>query len=282
MGRKNMVFVKKNIIRQTILWLLTTAILNGCFPHFQKSSALISRGDRVKVDYQCLLDSGALFAATFAVDNDIPKSTVFTQAMANGPVAMEAGAAPEPGKYRKTDRHVIMVLEEQIQKQLADKPYEEEFDLVVSSDEEFAAEAQGTISIRRTDYRTRRRMVQRQWLVKKLGSQPEVGDLVSWEDPKTFPVKVVKIEGDRAEIELLPEGRNLFYTPFGPALFTEDDNGFRLYIQPEVGYLVRSGGWIGRVVSFDEETIRLDYRNPFGYEKLHCKIWVHGPEGRDE
>lgn len=247
--------------------------LGGCAGRLQPP---VAPGDRLLVDYKCFTGGGELAASTFA-ENKEEKSPIFRRMIRPGPVKLTAGPTPECPDCNKFERSFLQVLHEVMQEELAGGNADEQLHLVLRTNELLADEAEGTITLPRRDFRKRQRIVQKEPLEKRLGRPLEPGDIISSTEPDIFSLKVIDIRLDKALVELLPESRKIFRTPFGVADVTETDKGFELYIRPQTGYLVKSGGWIGRLVDFDDETMLFDYRHPFGYEELQCDVWVRQP-----
>ena len=54
---------------------------------------------------------------------------------------------------------------------------------------------------------------------------------------------------------------------------------YLIAINAQTGNLVRSGGFVGRVIAVDEQLITVDYGHPFGGEPLLCDVQVVEPPG---
>jgi FKBP-type peptidyl-prolyl cis-trans isomerase 2 len=270
----------RNFPNRTLLFLAGIALLGGCAatrpPIVSRSLAPLTTGENVRVDYTCRLAGGALVATTrreVGEDAAQSRSTIFAPPSAYGPVAMEAGKETDCKPCDRDKRFFQVVLDESIQKQLPGLIPGTPAALRLVSDEVLMDEKNGTLLMRRRQSRPLRRPVQMDRLIELLGHTPEVGERVAFDRADAIPFKVAEIASYGATLEYEVQVGQPFHTPFGPArIESMSDQDFRIYITPEKGRLIRSGGLIGRVVDLDETNMSLDYRNPFGYEQLECEV----------
>lgn len=262
-----------------MLSLLILSLTQGCALKTAPSAPIVL-GEKIEVDYRCTLADGSLAADTFESDDDEAEISNIYRKMAHeeyGPVVMDAGIKAECTECEKNTRHFTLILEELIQQELEGRHFGEEIDLTLSTEELLMDEKEGTISIKRNQFRPKIKPVQKDRIVSYLGREPEVAEVIRFENEKLQPVKVLEVYPASVTVELLTDEHTVMESPFGPATFSEDEKGFHLTINPQIGHLVRSGGLIGRVISFDDSSILLDYRHPFGYEQLQCYVWIRGP-----
>lgn len=244
----------------------------------QPSPLPITLGQPVRVDYICTLNNGSLAATTAGEtgeSSERARSSIFAAPEKYGPVRMTAGEVAECTECDRDKRHFRLVLEETIQKQLVGLEPGRKTAMSVATDELLMDEQEGQIKIRRSQSRLKVKPFDGRQLQEMLGRMPAVGETVAPAGSAMLPFTVLEIKGPAVIVEFQVDPAQPFPTPFGPAAVTSsDDKEFRITINPAMGYLVRSGGLIGRVVAFDDEYITLDYRHPFGYEELHCEVTV--------
>jgi len=267
------------------LLILPSLLLSPGCASLHPAGKTVPAGSRVSVDYTCRLQDGRLAATTVASAAEESKNdpfTLFQPGRSLEPVKLSAGLdCPDCGG---DGRSFEEILRENLAKQLAGAHYGQTLTLRIATDALIMDETEGLISIRRHQTRPKTKPVMLEMVTSYLGRKPEAGEIFEPTNGVDWPVKVVEVAETHVMIEQLPIEGKPWITPFGPASFMDDGEKFHLSIQPEMGHLVRSGGLIGRVVNIADEAITLDYRHPFGYEELTCKVTVleAQPNAEDE
>jgi FKBP-type peptidyl-prolyl cis-trans isomerase 2 len=100
----------------------------------------------------------------------------------------------------------------------------------------------------------------------------EVGQSFSY-DP-SFPGTVEAVSDSEVTIRFQAKAGDIINTAFGPGRILEEDKNYKVDIDANTGSLIRTGKKIGRITSVKENVIIINYRNPFGGEKLLCDFAV--------
>jgi FKBP-type peptidyl-prolyl cis-trans isomerase 2 len=104
------------------------------------------------------------------------------------------------------------------------------------------------------------------------GKSPEVGQLVV-SDPAVSG-RVETVTEEEVVLRFSAQAGDVLPTKFGPARIRETENLYEIVIDAREGALVRTAHLVGRISEVDEDYFTLDYRNPFGGQKLICDVAV--------
>ena len=105
----------------------------------------------------------------------------------------------------------------------------------------------------------------------RTGKPAEVGQPFTID--RAVPGKIASVTEKEVVITFTPAGSKVT-TPFGEGTVKELPDKYEITIDAHPGVLVRSGGYVGRIVSVDDRFITVDYSQPFGGEALSCDVLV--------
>jgi hypothetical protein len=106
----------------------------------------------------------------------------------------------------------------------------------------------------------------------RTGKPAEVGQAFVI-DP-AVPGKVSSVTPSKVVIRFLAKPGDKIATPFGDGTVMELPDRYEIVIDARPGTLVRTGGFVGRIINVDDRFISIDYGHPFGEETLICDVLV--------
>lgn len=235
----------------------------------------VQPGDVVNIRFLCRLQTGEVVAATdktIGQQKALPKSAIFLSRDKDVPVSVTAAdTLPKlpVGKER--------TFEEEIMDRLAGIVVgmkEGESRTVNLTAKELPERGPDNYIIRMARVRERpkeMRMTIGDYRF-RTGKSPEIGQAFLF-DP-AVPGWVEDVTQEDVIIRFLAQSGDIVQTPFGTGLIRDKENAYEIVIDARKGALVRTGAFVGRIASVDEQFITVDYRNPFGGEVLVCDITV--------
>ncbi|MBI5237027.1 MAG: hypothetical protein HY887_01200 [Deltaproteobacteria bacterium] len=236
---------------------------------------IVQPGDGADIRFLCRLQTGEVVAATdkaVGQQTALPKSAVFLLRAQDGPVSVKAAAfLPEPSGEKEKP------FEMEIIDRLAGAVVgmkEGESRTVELTAEELPERGQDDYFLRVARVRERSkemRMTTGDYRY-RTGKPPETGQPFVLDPAVQGRVETVTQE----EVVILFSARpgDVVQTPFGPGRIRESEKAYEIEIDARKGDLVRTGPLVGRVAEVDEQFITIDYRHPFGGEKLICDTAV--------
>jgi FKBP-type peptidyl-prolyl cis-trans isomerase 2 len=270
--------VFKRCLRRSTLYAIMTLCLilslAGCTGSSivkQESVSVVNSGDSADISYICKLKDGEVAASTDALADNQPKSALYLP-VGKGPVTVNAGEPfPELAGGKE------MALEHEIEYRLADlvvgmKEGESRPVELTAEDISTRTEQNYVLHLARVRKRPREIRMPVDEFMQRAGKPAEVGQPFIY-DP-AIPGKVESITDQYVIIRFSPKPGGVVKTAFGQGSIRETEKEFEIVIDATVGALVRTGNLIGRITDVDDKTITVDYRNPFGREKLTCDVTV--------
>ncbi len=267
---------KMNIcIRNRILFLfLAVAVIPGAYARAQSNGRLVMAGDRADIGFTCRLPNGEIAISSYkevAQNPSLPKSRIFMPRDRSNPVPVTAGRIPEElrGSPEKGFEGEVLG---RLSRAIIGLPFggKHSVDLVADrlpegqKDEYF-------LKMARVRQRGKEMRFTPQEYRAKAGKDAEVGkELVI--DP-AIPGIIASVNEKEVVVRFAPSDREV-NTPLGRGTVRELPDKYEIVINARPGDLVRSRGWIGRIVAVDDRYISIDYGHPFGGEALRCEVTV--------
>ncbi len=242
---------------------------------------IVQSGNEVDMSYICKLKTGEVFASTGELALNQPVSSVYEQPQEAGPVSVTAG---EPFPLGAEGMQGLATNYE-IAYRLADlvigmKEGESRTMELSAMDIENRAEQYYVWRMPRVRKRPREMRMAREQYKQRFGRDPEVGTGIIF-DP-AIPGHVESIDEKEVVILFPAKEGDIVSTPFGPGHIRETEKEHEIVIDAAVGSLIRLGRLVGRVTAIDDNYITMDFRNPFGREKLTCNVKVEKIEDRSK
>lgn len=260
------------MMREAVLVMfLLLPFLTGCA--VPKKVMVVQPGGVADIRFLCRLQNGDVVAATdkaIGKQMAFPKSAVFLSRDKDGPVSVGADPTePAAGKERSFEEEIVDRLTGAV---VGMK--EGESRTVKLTAESIPDRRQGDYVIRLARVRDRPKEVRMPVsdYLSRAGKPPEAGESFTF-DP-AVPGRVEIITQDEVVIRFFAKSGEVVPTPFGPGHIRESENAYKIEIDAQKGDLVRTGHLVGRVSGVDEDTMEIDYRNPFGGETLICDVAV--------
>lgn len=237
------------------------------------------KGDRATIHFTCKLKSGELAASSLKdLPQDTPpvKSAIYVPRETNDPVSVVVGedlGADQPGKERSLEAEIISGLAhvvvgmragERREVELKGRPHG-----VVPPSEYF-------LSMARIRRRPKELTMTPEEYKSRTGRDPQEGQPYTV-DP-AIPGKVASVSETGVLIRFSAEPGSRAETPFGPAIVKDAESEYLLEIQAEIGRLVRSGPFVGRLTTVEGDNMTIDYGHPFGGEVLDCQVSLESVE----
>lgn len=238
-----------------------------------RHGVVVKPGDVAEIDYQCRLKSGEVAAATGAVVETDPKSSILLSAKGSGPVSVTAVKPDEPLKQRLWAGIFEAEIHERIARRVTGMTEGETRRVELTAEMVKPKDDQsGFARLSRVRTRAKEMKMPRKEYEIRARKAPEVGQ--SFAVDPSFPGKVVSVAENEVIIRFSAKPGEVIATPFGPGLIREETDSYKVEIDARQGSLVRTGNSIGRIISVTDRVITIDYRHPFGYEALVCDIKV--------
>lgn len=86
--------------------------------------------------------------------------------------------------------------------------------------------------------------------------------------------KITSIKDEEVTLEYVGSDGDRIETPWGTGILHATDDELKLELNPRVGRLVRTGPYVGRIISVEDKVYTLDFGFPFGNEMIICDISV--------
>jgi FKBP-type peptidyl-prolyl cis-trans isomerase 2 len=238
----------------------------------------VKTGDKVRVDFTCRLASGEIAATTDPVltqDRNAVKANVFVPRASKDPLLITAGI--EKGD---TENPAEWGLEEEILARIAHavvgmRPGGSET-ILLDAQPVMGTGEDRVVQMARVRFRPKQLRMTVEEYRQNAKKNPEVGQAY-FVDP-SIPCNVTSVSENEVAVQCFSQTGKRVETPFGSATINETEKAYEIHIDAEVGRLVRTGGYVGRIVKVDDRSFVIDYNHPFGYEKLKCDVKVDGVE----
>jgi hypothetical protein len=256
------------VYKYTVLLPVLFAVGCAAAPQARQVSAV---GDPLRVALSCYQANGDLVVTTDKANADnaaLKKSSLFFALKDYAPLSLKAGVAPEgePVTWGFMDElHACvaaavpgMALGEQ--REIACKP------ALVAGREG----AERFLSLARVRTRAKEQRVPRAEYVKRVGSEPVVGQPFTLD--ADFPGTVTEVTETEVLVSFQLPKNGLARTPFGMGAVREAGDRFQIELPLKTGDLVRSGPLAGRVSDMNETMLTIDYGYSFAGEPLRCRI----------
>lgn len=271
--------------------VIATALVTICFCCWNASAAAaaasksrqIKPGDRIEVAVTCRLPSGELVMTTdkaLAYDPKQKKATIFAHLEKYEPLRIVAG---ERAHYsgdkplKPFNNELLALLSDALQGMHIGQ--QKTLTLRAPVPEGLPGEERYIqLALKRARPKTAEIPVdQFRSLYKK---DPAVGDPVDF--GMGISSKVAAIENTVAIIHFDLKDGDVIETPWGPADIKETETEYEIHIRPELGRLVRTGAFVGKVAEILPDRYTMDFGYPFGGEAVVCEIEVLGKIEKQE
>ncbi len=265
-------------------WRSATVLLAGIFlfagctstgplgTHASDPVRAVQPGDTAKIGVVCRLSDNRIVMASDKTLIGGSVHPVYVEKRQQGDVELTA-VAPEAVPVKSADRPFEAEILVRLSKAVTGMRAGETRRVgLAAEDNPERSEQNYVMSLVRTRLRDKEITLTADEYRQKRNKNPQVGDPFTI-DP-AFPGKVSAVEGGKVTVRFTGKTGEFIDTHLGKALVTEDDKQFRVRIDAKEGDLVRTGPFVGRITSVDDRRIVVDYRNPFGRERLFCDVTV--------
>jgi FKBP-type peptidyl-prolyl cis-trans isomerase 2 len=259
-----------------ILPVVVAAALILLLPVYSHSEGqVVKAGDEAAVHFTCRLPNGDIAASSYgsvAENSALKKSPVFWHRTVNTPIAIMAGSPSVPD-----DAGVQRSLEDEILYRLAGaivglRTGEGKTVEVRSERRPEKNKDEYLLKAARVRQRMKEMSLSPEQYTARMGKTAEVGQPFVL-DP-AVPGKVASVTEKEVVIRFSAKAGEKVATPLGEGTVRELPDRYEIAIDAHPGALVRSGGYVGRILSVDDRLITIDYGHPFGGEALLCDVLV--------
>jgi len=237
---------------------------------------VVMPGDQADVHFTCRLKNGEVAASSYQAvgkDPSLPKASFFLPRDQNAPVTVKARNRSEDRGTREPQNFEGEILH-RLSYVLAGQEVEKKYSVEIRAEEMPAGRPGEHITkIARIRHREKELRLLPDEYKRKTGKAPEVGQDFIYYDP-AMPGKVEKVSETEVYIRFpAPPGKGI-KTPFGRGIVQDAADRWEIVIDAHPGSLVRSGGFVGRIVNVNNRFITIDYGQPFGGEPLFCDVTI--------
>jgi hypothetical protein len=242
---------------------------------------VVQEDEPVFLVYSCKNSQGELVVTTAAdtAVSEEKKAAIFTPLPEPGPVAVTAGkkhinfihSLSGPADFDQAATAYLAAA-------IVGQPFNRSLDITI----------RGEVQKGITDSNRFLKMYRREWKPRKFwspnelwkaeyGKQPQLGDVYpSGPYPETVFYKIVAINDQKAQAEVMFENNSTVENPFGRLRFVnvDDKQRYQVVTDTQVGHTVRSGSLVGRVTAVDHESWTVDYGDPLAGLTLQCETTV--------
>ncbi|NWF57244.1 MAG: hypothetical protein HXY45_20900 [Syntrophaceae bacterium] len=237
--------------------------------------------DQAWVHFTCRLPNGETAISTYKDGNDDPpqKSLIYIPRKANTPIKIstfnKSFEAPDYAGRGFEDEVSF-----QLSKTLGGRKVGEKYSVEITSEKRTEKRAgEYSMVIARVRERPREmRFTRDEYQARTKNNSPEIGRSFIF-DP-AIPGRIDSVSETEVVVRFFADPGQEVFTPFGKGTVRVLPNKYEIVINAQVGTLVRTGGWIGRISAVDEWNISIDYSHPFGWEKLQCDVLIE-PAGQE-
>lgn len=246
---------------------LLIATIAGCAA--SATERMVQPGDQVGVQFTCRMKNGDIAASTLSEVNNSsqPKSKLFLKRVSGEPLLIEAGSQGS-AKRKSFEDEIIARLSGAV---LGMRQGGETNRELTAERYQNLAEGEEFIKVARVRKQAKVMKMTRARFRALTRKNPVVGMAYSIEPG--LPGEVTGISGDEVEVHFAQKGSEV-ELPFGRGVISDRGDHFEIEIETAPGFLIRTGGLVGRVVEVDKDSIKLDYGHPFAGESLACAIKV--------
>jgi len=236
-----------------------------------QNEGVVQPGDSMDITYLCRVKTGEVVAASAPVKETDRTSNVYLKRKETGPLTVLAVRPDEPLPERLWPGPFEEEILERLTRRVAGlkegetRRVELEAVMILPKDEQ-----SGFGRLARVRTRPKKMTMPKGDYEFRARKAPEVGQDYAY-DP-AFSGKVETITDKDVIIRFSAKPGDFIQTPFGTGLIREEGEDYKVDINATEGGLVRTGNKIGRIIRVDEKAIIIDYRHPFGYEKLMCDV----------
>ena len=262
--------VKKNRLRISIAVLLL--VVTGCATPGNIRKA--KPGDVANIHFQCMLPCGEVAAATDdnALGKDRPRSNIYIARSKTDPVPVMVKSSDE-----KLTEEIEKPFEEEIVARLSGyltgmREGEKRHVELTAQDLSLRTKEDYVVSLMRVRKKSKETKMTTSQFKSLTGTFPEAGKIFSYDS--AFDGRVKEITEEEVVVRLLPKKSGTVKTPFGEEYIKEEADSYKIDIDARKGSLVRSAHLVGRITDVDDNSITIDYRNPFGRETLSCDVTI--------
>lgn len=274
--------VEHRIMIHRIIIILGTicgvAWLPGCST-LQTTGTVIGPGDLLKVNYTCSIKDKGVVDTTFAAvadDADVAKSRVFIRFGKYEPLGVTAGTGAPASRSLAGLTPLDTEILNQIAQQAVGKQTRRTYDMVLTSQTPsgISPKLQYRVLEKRKKLKKVFNIPLKQFVFEQK-REPEIGEVLY--DNGVPSVKVVAANDEQVTYEMIlaEDGPTYRDTEFGVCQMDDLGNGYiQMTLNSEVGRLVRLGQVVGRVSRITDDSVVIDYGNPFADYSLECKVQI--------
>jgi len=92
---------------------------------------------------------------------------------------------------------------------------------------------------------------------------------------------VTAVKGDDLEIMFAGKEGDRIMTPWGTGILKDHGDKWLLELEPHIGRLVKTGNYVGRIITVEDDRYTIDFGFPFGNETILCDISIVSIMGKD-
>ena len=239
---------------------------------------VIRRGDHTEIQFTCRFKDGELAISSSegqgpTANPVLPLSRVFLPREKSTPLPLIAGEDPPEVSPSLSLRG----FEGEVVHQLTNRIIglrEGERKVLELTAEKLDEKTPGeyTIQLARIRHRDKEQTLSVDEFREKTGVEPKVGQPLI--DEPLLPGKVVSIKEGGVIVRFSGEDGKVVDTPFGKGTIHDKAGEYQIELNPRIGTLVRTGMFVGRIATVDNESFVIDYSHPFGGESLACDVKI--------
>lgn len=267
--------IRFHLLPLAVLLILTS--LAGCSGRMGASMPkpeTIHSGDTVLLHYTCRTGDGRVATTTdqkIIENENARKARFFARSNVGGPVRVTAGQGERQqtgGDLRSFEGEVRSLLADRI----VGRPLDETFDTLLDAETNARLDDDNRfLSIPSYRKVPRTRTIKRSDFVRGENHEPAVGQRLSREGFTDY-AEVVSVDDETVTLKTLAVPDQRLETPWGPARIQIEGDAVHTVIEAEVGTVVRTGMFLGRIAAVDDRRITIDYADPFGGKTLQCRV----------
>lgn len=246
---------------------------------FAEASAAgpIRSGETARVHYTCRQPDGKILATTQMAVAELSaaaKSPVFIPSAAFEPVQMVAGAPYRADKRGPTG--VQGAIEGLLAERIAGLEPKKTHLLELRTEAPPMPDSERYLTLARVMQRPLERWFDLPYFRNATGQEPEPGMIV-FRDSE-MPWEVTAVNEEKVQVRFLLKDGDAIRMPFGPGIVRVKEDHVDVHLQVKEGDLLRTAGYVGRIVKMGEKTFEVDFGHPFGGQDLTCEVFAENAD----
>jgi FKBP-type peptidyl-prolyl cis-trans isomerase 2 len=270
MRRRQIQLTAANIA--VLLLILATIAAAG-----ESAPKTVSRGDHVLLHYTCRLSNGQVAATTekeLALDRTVAKADIFNFDPSSGEMPITAGESfdcPNCQKYTEL-KSFDQAIKDQLSAAVVGQAVGQRVSLAIDEQPQMdLPEMERRIQLAWKRRHPKKVQVLKEQFFNQWATEPVLGNTI---ELRSVVGKVVRVTDNEATVEFQPRSNKPISGPFGPIRVQDQGKYYEIFVDVEIGRLIRTGPVVGKIVEIDGDLFTLDYAHPFGYETLTCVVLV--------